>query len=155
MKSLTRRNLGRRRARHTRRLRDSHGLSLLEVCASITVFGLIVGGLTSSTIGIVRTTATSRHSTAAAALIQETVERFRAIDPATEPAEFAAGYHADPNNPINGYGEEGGSYLRSWTVTRNNPQAGVAQVVIEVTWSDPKPRTLTAITFVCQTDTCS
>jgi hypothetical protein len=121
----------------------------------VAVFGLMVSGLTGSTIGVIRANSSSRFSVVAGALIQESVERFRAVDPASEPADFAHGTHEDPSNPIDGYGENGGPFTRKWTVTRNTPHRGVAQIEIEISWMDPQPRKMTAVTFVCQTDTCT
>jgi len=76
------------------------------------------------------------------------------MDPATNPADLTAGYHADPNNPMTPLGHRGGNMNRSWMVAANSPKVGLSEVVVTVTWSDPLPRRLTAVTYVCRTATC-
>lgn len=132
----------------------SRGMSLVEVCAAVAIFGIVTAGLTASTIGVIRTNSASRNTSVAAALIQQTVEQFRAVDPSTAPAELTAGTHDDPNNPIDGHGDPGGQFRRSWTVSRDI-QPGLAQVVVEISWNDPIARSMSAVTYVCQTDSCS
>jgi len=130
------------------------GLSVLEVMVAITLFLVIAAGLASTTVGSIRANATSRDLTAAAALVHDKMEQFRALDPAANPADLAAGSHNDPLNPVNALGQAGGIFNRSWAVVANSPTLGVSQVTVTVTWRDPAPRTLVGVTYVCRTTTC-
>lgn len=136
------------------RMETQSGLSMLEVMVAITLFLVIAVGLATTTIGSIRANATSRHLTAAAALVHDKIEQFRALDPAANPTDLAAGFHSDPFNPVNALGQTGGIFNRSWTVAVNSPTFGVSQVAVTVTWRDPTPRTLVGVTYVCRTMTC-
>lgn len=136
------------------RMRTQHGLTMLEVMVAITLFLVIAAGLASTTIGSIRANATSKDLTAAAALVHDKIEQFRALDPAVNPADLTAGFHSDPLNPLNALGQTGGIFHRSWAVAANSPTFGVSQVAVTVTWRDPTPRTLVGVTYVCRTTTC-
>ena len=41
-------------------------------------------------------------------------------------------------------------YTRSWTITRDVPRPGLSEVVVSVTWNNPEPREITAITYLGQ-----
>jgi len=135
-------------------LRTEAGISLIEVLAALTVFAIIAAGAATGTISTTRGNATSRHATAASALIHDQIEQLRALDPATNPAALTNGSHTDPLNPISDIGTAGGIFTRTWTVTRNSPRTGLADVRVTVTWKDPSSRTLTSATYVCLTATC-
>ena len=90
----------------------------------------------------------------AQALLNDKIEQFRALDPATSPADLTPGYHADPRNPMNPLGQAGGNINRTWVVTPSRPKMGLSEVVITVTWTDPVPRALSAVTYACATATC-
>jgi hypothetical protein len=40
-------------------------------------------------------------------------------------------------------------------VTRNTPKYGVAQVAVTVTWNSPESRSMSGVTYVCTTTSCS
>jgi len=138
-----------------RKRRNQLGISLVEVLGGLTIFSVVASGLATSTVATMRSNKMSRNTGAAAALIQDKIEQFRALDPTTNPAELTAGSHSDANNPVTALGAAGGSYTRSWTVTANTPQQGLSEVVVTVSWSSPSTRTLTGVAYVCSTSTCS
>jgi type II secretory pathway pseudopilin PulG len=135
-------------------MRNQSGFSYAELLAAMTLFSVVAAGLTTNTVATMRSNGMSRGATAAAALLNDKIEQFRAMDPATNPADLTAGYHADPNNPMTPLGHRGGNMNRSWMVAANSPKVGLSEVVVTVTWSDPLPRRLTAVTYVCRTATC-
>jgi type II secretory pathway pseudopilin PulG len=127
----------------------------VEVLVGVSIFAVIAAGLASSTIATARANGVSKETAAAAALVQDKIERFRSLDPTTNPAELTAGTHADPNNPVTALGAAGGYFTRTWTVTANTPRTGMSQVVVSVTWKNHAQRTLTGVAYVCSSATCS
>lgn len=136
-------------------LRNQQGISLIEVVMSVTLFAIAAAGLSAGTVANIRGNSSSRAASTASALIQDEVEQLRALDPAANPAALTAGDHQDALNPIDGLGRNGGSFHRSWVVTKDTPREGLSQVVVTVTWNDPVARSLNGVTFVCRTETCS
>ena len=135
--------------------RNQQGISLLEVLASVTLFALIASALMASTVGSVKSNSVSRNIAAASTLIYDEIERFRALDVGVPQADLTPGYHADPLNPMNPLGQAGGMFTRTWTVTSNTPKIGVSQVVVTVAWNNPESRSVSGVTYVCSTPTCS
>ena len=134
---------------------DQRGISLLEVLASVTLFAIVASALSATTMGTIRFDAVSNDTAAASTLVQDEIERFRALNPAANPADLTAGNHNDALNPLNGLGKTGGKFTRTWTVTPNTPQSGVSMVVVTVTWNSPETRSLSGVTYMCATQTCS
>ncbi len=135
---------------------NQSGFSLLEVLSSMTVFAIAAAGLASTTISTTKSNSTSRHTTVAIALIQDKIEELRSMDPTTNPADFAGGSHADASNPMTALGAAGGAYTRTWQVNLNTPAIGLSEVVVTVAWNSPDgPRSLSAVTFICRTASCS
>lgn len=137
-----------------RRRRDG-GFSLLEVMSGLTIFGLVAIGAAAGTMSTIRGNTVSRMTLAASNLIYDQVENFRSLDPTLNPAEFTEGVHQDPNNPITATGEADGAFFRSWTVTRNSPAVGLAEVQVTVSWRDTEERSLTYATYLCLVENCS
>jgi Tfp pilus assembly protein PilV len=134
---------------------NQRGISLVEVLASVTLFAIGAAGLSAGTVANIRGNSASRAASAASALAHDRIERFRALDPSTNPAALTPGTHQDALNPMDGLGRAGGAFTRSWTVTADTPRKGLSQVVVTVSWHDPIPRSITGVTFVCRTVTCS
>lgn len=135
--------------------RGNNGFAMLEVLAAVTLFAIVATGLAATTIGTVGANNVSRQAAAATALMHDKMEQLRALDPATNPADLAAGSHSDPLNPLTPTGQGQGTYTRTWTVTANTPKTGLAQIAVTVSWKSPAARSITAATYVCQTATCS
>jgi prepilin-type N-terminal cleavage/methylation domain-containing protein len=136
-------------------MRRDNGFAMLEVLAAITLFAVVATGLAATTVGTVKANNASRQTAAATALMHDKLEQLRALDPATNPPDLAAGSHNDPLNPLTPTGQAQGAYTRTWTVNRNTPKIGVAQIVVTVAWNGPAQHSITAVTYVCQTATCS
>lgn len=144
-----------RPSRFFARARGQRGLSLIEVISSVSIFGVIAAGSAVGTISSVRGNTTSRMNAAASALIQDKIEQFRALDPSTNPADFTAGLHVDQGNPMTETGSPGGRFKRMWSVSRNTPSMGLAEVVVFVNWNDGQYRTISSTTYVCITKKCA
>jgi prepilin-type N-terminal cleavage/methylation domain-containing protein len=135
-------------------LRAQAGFSLIEVVASLAIFGLIAAGLAANTIAVVRANRISNALSVATALAQDEVEQLRALDPAANPPALVAGTHTDPNNPLTATGATGGLYSREWVVTRDIPIPGLSTVLVSVSWADGEMRTLHMSALLCQSATC-
>jgi Tfp pilus assembly protein PilV len=138
-----------------RSLRNQDGISLLEVITSVTLFAIAAAGLSAGTVANIRGNSSSRAAATASALIQDQVEKLRALDPTTNPSALTGGTHQDALNPMDGLGRPSGAYSRSWVVNTDTPRAGLSEVVVTVSWHDPTQRSMTGVTFVCRTGTCS
>mgnify|MGYP005837447953 CR=1 FL=1 len=131
------------------------GISTMENLVAVALFGIAAAGLGAMAIGTTAQTTRSKIATAAAALVEEQVERLRALDPATKPWQLQPGTYNDPANPLTASGVNGGKFLRSWSVAANTPTSGLARVVVTVTFQGPASYTATGVTYVCTTATCS
>lgn len=137
------------------RLASQRGISLLEVMLAMVLFAIIAGGLAGATVSSVKSNGTSRQVAVATALINDRFEQLRALDPTTNPAALRAGTHADPANPMTALGQPGGMFTRTWTVTRNRPRPGLAEVAVQVSWGPAAVQSTRAVGFVCISATCS
>lgn len=137
------------------RLRGTVGFTLVEVMASLAVFGIGAAGLVGVSIGVVRYNRVSHGLSIATALAQDEIEQLRALDPSTNPAALTVGTHQDANNPITSVGTSGGRFTRSWSVTRNAPVPGIATVIVNVAWTDGVPYNVQLLTYCCQSTTCN
>ncbi len=135
------------------RARGQAGFSIIEVLAAMAIFGILAAGLTSATVGTIKSNSISRQAAAATALVQNKVEQLRA--PTVPVADLTAGLHSDARNPMSSLGHGGGTFTRTWQVTRNSPRTGIAQVVVTVAWNGPEPLSVNGVTYVCQSATCS
>ena len=131
------------------------GVSLVEVLTALTLFAIVAAGLTVTTVSTTHSNTVSKTTAAASALVNDEIEQLRALDPATNPAALTAGTHSDPSNPLTGSGAANGSFTRTWTVTANTPGHGLSEVAVSVSWNGPTPGTITGVTYVCSTATCS
>jgi len=135
--------------------RGQRGMSLVEVLMSVSIFGIVASGATVGTIASVRGNTSSRMQAAASSLIQAKVEQLRSLDPAVNQLDFLSGFHNDLGNPLTGSGGSGGKFKRYWTVTRNVPATGMAEVVVMITYNDGRPRSLSSSTYICITKKCA
>ena len=134
---------------------NQKGVSLLEVLAGITLFAIVSSGLAVSTISTIKSNSTSREMTAAAALIHDKLEAIRSLNPSANPADLTTGSHSDPLNPLTPLGVKGGEFTRTWIVTANTPSTRSTMVEVKVTFKGPETRTLSGVTYLCKTSTCS
>ncbi|GBD24711.1 hypothetical protein HRbin30_00024 [bacterium HR30] len=136
-------------------LKNSRGISTMEVLVALSLFAITAAGLAATTMTVTRQTTRSKLATAANGLVEDLVEQLRALDPATKPWQLQGGTYNDPNNPITASGISGGKFVRSWTVTPNTPALGLSRVEVRVDFSGPARFTATGVTYLCTTATCS
>jgi hypothetical protein len=68
---------------------------------------------------------------------------------------LSAGAHQDALNPLTPLAQAGGRFTRSWRVTPATPRVGLAEVVVTVAWNESTARSISAVTYVCTSTTCS
>ncbi len=136
-------------------LHSAGGFSIIEVVASLAIFGIVAAGLAAGSVATTRHNRVSHQLSAATTLAQDQIEQLRALDPGVNPLALAAGSHEDPNNPMTVAGATGGPFTRRWTVTRDSPIPGLATVTVTVSWTDEVSRTVRLMAYVCQVSTCN
>ncbi len=106
--------------------RRSRGFTLLEVLVSLSLFGLVASGIGALAAQTMVRTIENRHSTAAALLAQQELERLRGL----EYADVA---------PLSATTTMGGrSFTVVDTVLNNNPAANMKKITVTVTWRGPE-----------------
>jgi type II secretory pathway pseudopilin PulG len=136
-------------------LQSQRGISTIEALASLTIFAAVAAGLSTTTISSIRQNDRSKLLAQASALVQDKIEELRALDPASNPAVLQGGTHADPLNPLSADPSKQGKFQRTWTVQRDVPVKGLAQVAVSVSSSGKTAITVTGVTFLCTTRTCT
>src|SRR2546421_9490 len=127
------------------RARYQQGTTFIEVIAAVSVFALVVSGLSPALLSARKAADLSKNQSIATTLAKDKIEEFRTQ---TSPA---AGTYNDPNNPLQPGGTTGGIFNRSWTVTADTPISGVNRVAVTVQWSDrPAQTSVTLVTLVRQ-----
>jgi Tfp pilus assembly protein PilV len=121
------------------RLRRREGLSLVEVVVALGLLGFGVLAAGAGQLAAVRFNGESRLRTEAFYLAQQQMEAFHGMSTASLDAQIALGPNTpDPNNPLDPDPTDSlpRSFLRSWTVTANTPEAGLNAVQVRVSWVD-------------------
>ncbi len=134
---------------------DQKGFSLLEVVVGLGLILFVSAGMAASTIGSIQTGAVSNQVTVASFLVQDKIEQLRSLDPSTNPADLTVGSHSDAAGAMDQFGQSGGAYTRTWTVTEDTPILGMSEVVITVSWNGPTHQTMSGVTFLCDGASCT
>ena len=104
------------------------GFSAVEMIVAVAFFGVLMLGF----IGVfpmgLRTVQKGERMSVATNIAQDEIERLKTL--AVANADIAAGAHVDAANPIQG------AYTRTWTITDDNPMAGMKRLDMNVAFSD-------------------
>ncbi|MBI5591873.1 MAG: type II secretion system protein [Deltaproteobacteria bacterium] len=111
-----------------KKLSGENGFSILEILIAISIFAigllavanLLITASSSNRVGNAYSTATM--------LAQMQTETLKIADFGS-PA-LTAGAYADPNNPINERGQNGGIFTRTWTIVNNTPFSQLINVTV-------------------------
>jgi hypothetical protein len=135
-----------------KRLRNSRGVSFIEVMAGSTVFLLMAGVMAGATMTVIKQNQTSRDTAAAVALAHQRIEELRAREP-----WLLADLHGGEEGPLDPLDGSGANrrFFRHWTVTPNSPVKGTTLVSVTVSWGADESHHVKAAAFVCTTETCS
>lgn len=122
------------------------GFSLVEVMLALTVLTIGVLGATAGQLTAIKLSSDSRKNTLASYLVDEQMEVFQSMSAADVIAMLGdPDYPDDPNNPIDPNPTDGVlmAFDRSWTITQNTPEAGVATIEVSVNWTNALGRVRT------------
>lgn len=108
------------------------GYSLIEVLVAMALFAIAVLGLSAGVALVVRSSLLSDNLTRATILAQDKLEEL-----AARYTSLAGG--SDTPQP---------GFTRDWSVTPNDPEAGVARVEVTVSWESGEPQTISLETVL-------
>jgi prepilin-type N-terminal cleavage/methylation domain-containing protein len=101
------------------------GVSLLEILVAISLFAITASGLAAFLVHSLRRTSANRSSTGAVIAAQHEIEDLRGLDyPAVASRSYATTISGHP-------------YGIGTTVANDAPAAGMKQVTVTVSWSEP------------------
>ena len=127
--------------------RRRSGVSLMEVTIALTIlgFGLLAGA--SAQLSAMKYSSGSRARMEAQYLAQQQMEVLQAMTPAALAGFPDGAVVVDPANPIDPDVNDATArqYNRSWTVTRDNPVAGVYRVDVQVSWTSSATGTVRTV----------
>jgi Tfp pilus assembly protein PilV len=110
------------------RLTAQQGSSFIELLAAVTVFAIVVLGLSPSLLSTHKVASLGKNQSIAATLAEDKVERTRALSSGL--------VSSGSDGPLNADGSSGGIFNRAWTVTPNTPNPQLSRVVVTVSWRD-------------------
>jgi type IV pilus assembly protein PilV len=111
--------------------KKNQGFTLLEflVATAILAFGLLA--LINLQLMSIRGNSDSKEMTRAIFLGETKMEQLKN----TSYAALAIGTIQDPNNPMNGQGQSGGIFSRSWTIQSYLSSTFMKQITVNVAWT--------------------
>jgi Tfp pilus assembly protein PilV len=123
------------------RARYQQGTTFIEVIAAVSVFALVVTGLSPALLSARKAAALSKNQSIATTLAKDKIEDIRSRG--TTACTSDANLQAD--------GSSGGIFNRTCTQGANNPISGVNRVAVTVQWRDrPATSSVTLVTLVRQ-----
>jgi type II secretory pathway pseudopilin PulG len=121
------------------RLRNQRGISLIEIIAAVSVFAVVVVGLSPTLLGARKYAELSKNQSIATALAQDKIEELR----------VSSTVSGGSDGPLQPSGASGGIFSRTWTVSANSPVSNVNKVTVTVTWPErPNNSSVTLVTLV-------
>ncbi len=112
-------------------LKKKQGFTLVEflIATVILTFGLLA--LINLQLSAIRGNSDSKEMTRAVFLAENKMEQLKN----TAFSSLANGTILDPNNPINGQGESGGIFNRSWVIQNYAGSSFMKQITVSVNWT--------------------
>jgi Tfp pilus assembly protein PilV len=124
-------------------LGSQRGSSFIELLAAVSVFAVVVLGLSPSLLSTRKVASFGKSQSIAATLAEDKVEQIRTL--------AAGSVTSGSDGPLKADGSSGGIFNRAWTVTPNAPMLGVSRVVVTVSWQDrPAASSVTLVTLMPQ-----
>jgi prepilin-type N-terminal cleavage/methylation domain-containing protein len=124
--------------RRRRRLSSSAGFTLIEVLVAISIFAFGMLGLAAGAISITRANKTAQFHSMATSLAQEKLEQLKATSVAFVSTCTGNSCETAPTYL-------GVTFLRNWTIDLNQPQSGLKQITVSVSWTDYTSHTIYVI----------
>ena len=120
-------------------LRDQRGFTLIEIIAAVSVFAVVVVGVSPTLLGARKYAELSKNQSIATALAQDKIEELRVSSTVSNGSD----------GPLQPSGASGGIFSRTWTVLANSPVSNVNCVVVTVTWPErPNTSSVRLVTLV-------
>jgi len=116
-------------------LEDQQGFTLIELLLGITVFAIGLLAVAAMQVSAIRGNRLGGEWSRAAALAQMQVEALKTGDIVSGSLSVNGTYN-DPNNPIDGTGNGGGIFNRSWEIQNNTPVPEAQTIQLTVNWTD-------------------
>jgi prepilin-type N-terminal cleavage/methylation domain-containing protein len=112
------------------------GFTLLEVMIAMAILGVGLLSIAVAQLSAIKVASKSKNLQQAMFLAREQMDDIEALPPES-PVLAAAATTNDPNNPIAANNDEGDltRFTRSFTVTPDSPESGLALVVVTVAWN--------------------
>ena len=129
-------------------------MTLIELMAALGIFSVLAVGLMANTVAVIHSNVEAKNVAAAATLINDKIEELRGYRKTELGYHLSDGLHDDPE-PLDPLGRNGGEFTRTWMVERDTPETGLAKVEVRVTWNEPDTRSVSVVTYVCQTSSCT
>ncbi len=117
--------------------RGRSAFSLLEVIIALAILAFGILAVVAAQVATLDFSRRSRSATQAMYLAEQKMEEFQALSTASL---AALGSQNDPNNPID-YDpgdDDATTYIRSWTISPDAPEAGITTITVTVTWTDQR-----------------
>ena len=113
-------------------LKNRSGFTLIEALIAVSVFAVGFLAIGSLVISTTRNTTKGNIITQATMLATHKMEELKDQELMTTVMTTGMA-HTDPNNPLDQYGQQGGIFNRSWTVSETSPTA--REVEVTVSWN--------------------
>jgi type II secretory pathway pseudopilin PulG len=125
------------------RANAERGSSFIELLAAVTIFAIVVLGLSPSLLSTRKVAGLGKNQSVAATLAEDKIEQIRTLSPGA--------VTSGSDGPLKPDGTSGGIFNRAWTVTGNTPMLGVSRVVVTVSWRErPSDSSVTLATLIPQ-----
>jgi type IV pilus assembly protein PilV len=112
-------------------LKNQQGFTLVEYLIATVILSVGLLALINLQLTAIRGNSDSKEKTRAIFLTEKKMEELKN----TPYGSLAIGTALDPNNPINGLGQSGGIFNRSWTIQNYSGSSFMKQITVSVSWT--------------------
>lgn len=114
------------------RIKNCRGFSLVEFMIAIVILSIGLLALAGLQTTAIRGNKGSKDLTTAVLLTEKKMEELKN----TPFSSLTIGTSNDPNNPVNGSGQSGGIFNRSWVVQSYSGSSYMKQITVSVSWTE-------------------
>ncbi|MBI4763927.1 MAG: prepilin-type N-terminal cleavage/methylation domain-containing protein [Deltaproteobacteria bacterium] len=111
--------------------KNQQGFSLVEFLIAAIILSVGLLALINLQLTSIRGNSDSKEMTRAIFLAENRMEQLKN----TPYVSLGVGTTQDPNNPINGQGQSGGIFTRSWTIQNYLGSNFMKQITVNVSWT--------------------
>jgi prepilin-type N-terminal cleavage/methylation domain-containing protein len=114
-----------------RLLKNMNGFTLVEFLIATVILSVGLLALINLQLTAIRSNHDSKEMTRATFLAEQQMEVLKN----TPYGDLTIGTTQDPNNPVNGLGQPGGIFNRSWTIQNYLGSSFMRQITVNVAWT--------------------